>query len=92
MFSTLCYSVNTLTVVAQALLVQTALTAMSRQRMKPNPEAQHATASKTQLSSSTEAAQLRAECDASLAAAAARAQEVGHPTACFTACIAFTES
>lgn len=81
-----------LIVVAQALLVQSALTAMSRQRMRANPEAQHAPASETQLSSSsTETAPFRAECNASLAATAARAQEVGNPTGRFTACVAVTQ-
>ena len=62
---------------AQALLVQSALTAMSRQRATSNLEAQRAPAGEGQPSSGTDAAQLRAEYDADLTAAAEKAQEVG---------------
>lgn len=58
----------------QALLVQSALNAMNRQRETANPGAQPAEAE--QLSSAAELAQLRAEYEASMAAAAQKAQEV----------------
>lgn len=63
--------------VAQALLVQSALSAMSQQRRTSKSEAQCASAGGTQPSSSTVAAQLRAENDANSVAAVERAQEVG---------------
>ena len=60
---------------AQALLVQSALKAMSQQSRNSSPETQHASAGANQPSS-TEAGQLRAEYDVKLAATAERAQEV----------------
>ena len=64
-------------VVAQVLLVQSALSIMSQQHRTSTFEDQHASAEGTQPSSSPKAAQLRAEYDAHLVAAAERAQEVG---------------
>ena len=61
--------------IAQALLVQSALNAMSRRGRNSNPVAQHASARENQLSSTVEG-QMRTEYDADLAAAVERAQEV----------------
>lgn len=63
--------------IAQALLVQSALTAMSRQSKESDSKTQHAPAGERQQQlSSTEASQSKAEHDADLAAAAERAQRV----------------
>lgn len=63
-------------ILVQALLVQSALSAMKQQRESTNPRAQHSLAGSQQLNNGTELAQLRAEYETHMAAAAEKAEKV----------------